>query len=115
LRQSGSIRASFVPPVAVQGLRTLTRTRKQFVRERTAHAQRIDKVLEDANLKLGVVLSDILGKSGRRCCKPSSTVTPIPSDWLRASARASRPAAPICSKRCADTSARISVSCSSCT
>jgi transposase len=61
----GLIRASFVPPVAVQELRTLTRTRKQFVRERTAHAQRIDKVLEDANLKLGVVLSDILGKSGR--------------------------------------------------
>ena len=61
----GLIRASFVPPVAVQELRTLTRTRKQFVRERTAHAQRIDKVLEDANLKLSVVLSDMLGKSGR--------------------------------------------------
>jgi transposase len=61
----GLIRASFVPPVAVQELRTLTRTRKQFVRERSAHAQRIDKVLEDANLKLSVVLSDILGKSGR--------------------------------------------------
>jgi transposase len=41
------------------------RTRKQFVRERTAHSQRIDKVLEDANLKLGAVLSDVLGKSGR--------------------------------------------------
>jgi len=61
----GLIRASFVPPVAVQELRTLTRTRKQFVRERSAHVQRIEKVLEDANLKLGVVLSDILGKSGR--------------------------------------------------
>ncbi|TAN56727.1 MAG: IS110 family transposase [Betaproteobacteria bacterium] len=60
----GLIRASFVPPVAVQELRTLTRTRKQFVRERSAHVQRIEKVLEDANLKLGVVLSDILGKSG---------------------------------------------------
>ena len=61
----GLIRASFVPPVAVQELRTLTRTRKQFVRERSAHVQRIEKVLEDANLKLGVVLSDIMGKSGR--------------------------------------------------
>ena len=39
----GLIRASFVPPVAVQELRTLTRTRKQFVRERTAHTQRIDE------------------------------------------------------------------------
>jgi transposase len=61
----GLIRASFVPPVAVQELRTLTRTRKQFVRERAAHVQRIEKVLEDANLKLSVVISDILGKSGR--------------------------------------------------
>jgi transposase len=61
----GLIRASFVPPAAVQELRTLTRTRKQFVRERAAHVQRIEKVLEDANLKLSVVLSDILGKGGR--------------------------------------------------
>jgi len=61
----GLIRASFVPPAAVQQLRTLTRTRKQFVRERAAHVQRIEKVLEDANLKLGVVLSDLVGKSGR--------------------------------------------------
>jgi transposase len=61
----GLIRASFVPPVAVQELRALTRTRKQFVRERSAHVLRIDKVLEDANLKLGVVLTDIMGKSGR--------------------------------------------------
>lgn len=59
----GLIRASFVPPVAVQELRSLTR--KQFVRERAAHAQRIEKVLEDANLKLSVVISDILGKGGR--------------------------------------------------
>jgi transposase len=61
----GLIRASFVPPAAVQELRTLTRTRKQFVGERGSHAQRIEKLLEDANLKLSVVLSDILGKSGR--------------------------------------------------
>jgi transposase len=61
----GLMRASFVPPTPVQELRTLTRTRKQFVRERTAHVQRIEKVLEDANLKLGVVLSDITGQSGR--------------------------------------------------
>lgn len=61
----GLIRPSFVPPVPVQELRSLTRTRKQFVRERSAHVQRIEKVLEDANLKLSVVLSDILGKSGR--------------------------------------------------
>jgi len=61
----GLIRASFVPPTAVQELRTLTRTRKQFVRERGSHAQRIEKILEDANLKLSSVISDVLGKSGR--------------------------------------------------
>ena len=60
----GLIRASFVPPTAVQELRTLTRTRKQFVRERASHVQRIEKVLEDANIKLSVVISDILGKGG---------------------------------------------------
>src|SRR5574340_1022442 len=61
----GLIRASFVPPVAVQELRTLTRTRKPFVRERTSPVQRIEKVLDDANQKLTSELSDILGKSGR--------------------------------------------------
>lgn len=61
----GLVRASFVPPAPVQELRVLTRTRKQFVRERSAHVQRIEKVLEDANLKLGLVLTDIMGTSGR--------------------------------------------------
>ena len=65
----GLIRASFVPPAQVQELRTLTRTRKQFVRERGSHAQRIEKILEDANLKLSSVISDILGKSGRAVLK----------------------------------------------
>lgn len=61
----GLIRASFVPPTSIQDLRMLTRTRKQIVRERASHAQRVDKVLQDANIKLGSVLSDIMGVSGR--------------------------------------------------
>jgi len=61
----GLIRGSFVPPVPVQELRALTRTRKQLIRERTSHVQRVDKVLQDANIKLGSVLSDIMGQSGR--------------------------------------------------
>jgi transposase len=61
----GLIRASFVPPTPVQDLRALMRTRKQFLRERSAHIQRIEKLLEDANLKLSVVLSDSVGISGR--------------------------------------------------
>src|SRR5690606_23698962 len=55
----GLIRPSFVPPAPVQELRTLTRTRKQFVRERAAQVQRLDKILEDANLKLSSVVSDL--------------------------------------------------------
>jgi transposase len=61
----GLIRSSFVPPAPIQELRDLTRTRKQLVREISQHSLRIQKILEDANLKLGSVLSDILGKSGR--------------------------------------------------
>lgn len=61
----GLIRSSFVPPAAIQELRDLTRTRKQLVREVSQHSLRIQKVLEDANLKLGSVLSDVLGQSGR--------------------------------------------------
>jgi transposase len=51
----GLIRASFVPPLAVQELRDLTRTRKQLVRETARHVQRIQKTLEDANIKIAGV------------------------------------------------------------
>src|SRR6202158_1358551 len=61
----GLIRASFVPDGQTQELRTLLRTRKQLVRERPRHTQRIHKTLEEANIKLDSELSDVLGKSGR--------------------------------------------------
>ena len=61
----GLIRSSFVPPARVQELRDLTRTRKQLVREIAQHTLRIQKVLEDANIKLASVLSNLLGTSGR--------------------------------------------------
>ncbi len=61
----GLLRASFVPPAPIQALRELTRTRKQLVREVTAHTQRIHKLLESANVKLASVLTDVLGVSGR--------------------------------------------------
>jgi transposase len=60
----GLIRASFVPDAATQDMRGLLRTRKQFVREHTSHVQRLQKTLEDANIKLDSVISDLLGKSG---------------------------------------------------
>src|SRR6266571_8542726 len=61
----GLIRSSFVPPAPIHELRDLTRTRKQLVREIAQHTLRIQKVLEDANLKLTSVLSDVIGASGR--------------------------------------------------
>ena len=61
----GLIRHSFVPPAEIQELRDLTRTRKQLVGEIARHTLRIQKTLEDANLKLTHVVSDVLGTSGR--------------------------------------------------
>src|SRR5215813_5654017 len=56
----GLIRASFVPPQPIQELRDLTRTRKQLTREIVQHTQRIQAVLEEANVKLSSVITDIL-------------------------------------------------------
>jgi transposase len=62
----GLIKASFVPKEEIQDLRALLRARKQLTREQSSHVQRIQKTLEDANIKLDSVISDILGVSGRR-------------------------------------------------
>jgi transposase len=65
----GLIRASFVPPAQIQDVRDLTRTRTQLAREVAQHIQRIQKTLENANIKLTSVISDIIGMSGRRILK----------------------------------------------
>jgi len=65
LMAHGLIRGSFVPDAQTQELRRLLRTRKQFVREGSSHVQRLQKTLEDANIKLDSVISDIIGLSGR--------------------------------------------------
>jgi transposase len=65
LLQHGLLRASFVPPRPTRELRDLTRQRTQLVRQAASVANRVQKVLEDANLKLGSVASDVLGDSGR--------------------------------------------------
>lgn len=64
LMAHGLIRSSLVPTEPIQQLRDLTRTRKQLVRESSQHVQRIQKVLEDANLKLDNVISDVVGVTG---------------------------------------------------
>jgi transposase len=69
LLAQGLIRASFVPPAQIQDVRDLTRTRTQLVREIAQHTQRIQKTLENANIKLTSVISDIVGTSGRRILK----------------------------------------------
>jgi transposase len=59
----GLVRGSFVPDEQTQEMRNLLRTRKQLVREHSSHVQRLQKTLEDANIKLDSVISDIVGLS----------------------------------------------------
>lgn len=61
----GLVRASFVPPEPIRQLRDLTRARTAITRERAREAQRLEKLLEDAGIKLSAVASDIIGVSGR--------------------------------------------------
>jgi transposase len=65
LLQHGLLRGRFVPPVPIRELRDLTRYRKGLIQERVRETQRLQKVLEDAGVKLASVATDILGASGR--------------------------------------------------
>jgi len=65
LLQHGLVRASFIPPVEQRELRDLTRYRSTFIREHATLVNRVQKVLEDANIKLACVATDIMGVSGR--------------------------------------------------
>ena len=65
LVEHGLVRPSFVPPRPVRELRDLTRYRKTQIQERSREVQRLDKVLQDAGIKLSSVATDVLGVSGR--------------------------------------------------
>src|SRR5215207_9918955 len=65
LLRHGLLRASFIPPPEIRELRELVRYRQTLVTEHTAVANRIQKLSESANIKLGQVASDVLGLSGR--------------------------------------------------
>src|SRR2546425_1146829 len=65
LLECGLLRASFVPPRAVRDLRDLTRLRKTLIRERGHHVNRIEKTLELAQIKIGCVITDLMGKTRR--------------------------------------------------
>jgi transposase len=65
LLRHGLLKPSFIPPLPIRELRDLTRYRESLVRERTTLANRIQKLIESANIKLGQVASDALGVSGK--------------------------------------------------
>jgi transposase len=65
LLRHGLLSASFIPPAPIRQLRDLTRYRKTLVQERAQEINRLQKVLETANIKLAAVATDVLGKSGR--------------------------------------------------
>jgi len=65
LAEAGLLKANFVPPKPIRELRQLTRYRKTQIAERQREANRLHKALQDTNIKLDCVASDILGKSGR--------------------------------------------------
>jgi len=73
LLECGLLRGSFVPPAGVRDLRDLTRLRKTLIRERSQHVNRVAKTLELAQLKLGCVVTDIMGKTGRAILQALST------------------------------------------
>jgi transposase len=66
LNERGMLRRSFVPPQATRDLRALTRTRSRLAHDQARHQLRVEKILEDALLKISVVISDLFGASGRR-------------------------------------------------
>jgi transposase len=66
LNERGMLRRSFVPPEAIRDLRALTRLRSRLAADSARHQNRIEKILEDALLKISAVISDLMGQSGRR-------------------------------------------------
>ena len=65
LNERGMLRPCFVPPAAIRQLRDYTRLRRDLTEDRSRHKQRLEKLLEDALIKLSTVATDIFGKSGR--------------------------------------------------
>src|SRR5215207_2752656 len=106
----GLIRPSFVPAMPEQALRDLTRARKQLTREKASHVQRIDKTLQAANIKLGSVLSNIMGQSGRAHLEALAAGESDASGLPARSEPRSGPATPKLSKPCAAGWRRTSVS-----
>jgi transposase len=104
LVEHGLVRPSFVPPPPIRRLRDLTRYRKTVIEERTREVQRLEKILEDAGIKLSAVASSIVGASGRAMLDALINGERDPvvlATWPRPRCDA-RPRC--CSKRCWDAS-----------
>ena len=94
LLRHGLLKPSFIPPLHIRELRELTRYRESLVRERTSLANRIQKLAESANIKLGQVASDALGVSGKlmlRALARGETDADKMSDLARRSMRKKKP------------------------
>ena len=81
--ERGMLRPSFVPPLDIRRLRDLTRYRADLVGVRTAEKNRVEKLLEDACIKLSVVASDIFGVSGRAMMTALIGGERTPRSWRR--------------------------------
>lgn len=95
LLENGLLRPSFIPPRAIRELRDLVRYRTELKHDHTRVANRLHKVLQDADLKLSSVLSDILGVSGRQILQQLAAGHSDPAalaELARGSLRAKRPA-----------------------
>lgn len=80
LLECGLLRGSFIPPPEIRDLRDLTRLRKALVRDRSKQVNRVAKTLELANVKLGSVVSDIMGRTGRRILDAMAAGTESPNE-----------------------------------
>src|SRR5215469_17336639 len=74
------LRSSYIPPKAVRELRDLIRRRLQFTQDATRERNRVEKLLEHVNIKLGNVLSDVFGVSGRLSCNVESLIA-VTTHW----------------------------------
>jgi transposase len=94
LLRHGLLKASFIPPLEIRELRELTRYRQTLVKEHTALANRIQKLIESANIKLGQVATDVLGVSGRRMLRAladGETDAGVLAEMARSSLRTKKP------------------------
>jgi hypothetical protein len=90
----GHLRRSFVPPEPVRDLRALTRLRANLTHDRVRHQNRIEKILEDALLKVSSVISDLMGAAAAGSCGPWRTPGAAPPRWPRSAITGCTPARP---------------------